>query len=549
MHILGFAVVQLFLGSIPISCCNALPTGSLSDGASLLQAKASAEPLPPSSSAAESGSVHLAQESLPTSETGTRVNAHPVPDMQLLRLAPDAEGPNSTDKLRAVHSDFAGRPPRRRVEEPLIFTNGEKGYYVFRTPAILRIGRGLLAFAEGRESCSDGGHIDLVMKRSWNGGRTWGPIQVLATGGKGDTHGNPVPVYDTVNHTVILVWTVNNTDVFVQASQDEGKTWGQKRNITTQVKLPGWGWMATGPVHGTQLQSGRLVIPFNSFLEEAVVSVRSRQRGCADIEECARSRSEKTRSLVTEVKIINPRDTAHRVLRTTLNGTSVVPPYTWAGDRAGIFFSDDHGETWHLGGMVDSRIGSSECVAAETSAGLLLSFRVEDPDTRCRKMALSHDGGMTFQPFFEPGECIPDPTCQGSMVRLEDGRVVTSGPGSKRGRTHLSLHVGNTTEDDGTGPFDFQAVGHVSDGASGYSDLVEVGKTWRGAASKVGVLYEGNGGLIWKTADVPALRRTKNRSRLAVEEDAEVSGTVAAAQAWLHVGKESFERKQRRHCA
>lgn len=67
----------------------------------------------------------------------------------------------------------------------------------------------LLAFAEGRVlDCGDAGDIDLVVKRSTDGGRTWSPLQVVNEGG-GDTHGNPAPVVDRATGRVLLVETYN----------------------------------------------------------------------------------------------------------------------------------------------------------------------------------------------------------------------------------------------------------------------------------------------------------------------------------------------------
>src|SRR5439155_16806874 len=68
----------------------------------------------------------------------------------------------------------------------------EKGYSCFRIPAIVKSTRGtLLAFAEGRvHDCGDAGNIDLVVKRSTDGGLTWGPLQII-NHGDGNTHGNP----------------------------------------------------------------------------------------------------------------------------------------------------------------------------------------------------------------------------------------------------------------------------------------------------------------------------------------------------------------------
>ena len=60
-------------------------------------------------------------------------------------------------------------------EEIPVFTAGEEGYACYRIPAIVTTLEGtLLAFAEARrKNCGDAGDIDLVLKRSTNGGKTW----------------------------------------------------------------------------------------------------------------------------------------------------------------------------------------------------------------------------------------------------------------------------------------------------------------------------------------------------------------------------------------
>ena len=59
-----------------------------------------------------------------------------------------------------------------------IYQKGQDGYACFRIPAIVQSKAGtLLAFAEARKnSCSDTGNIDLVVKRSEDGGKTWSRI-------------------------------------------------------------------------------------------------------------------------------------------------------------------------------------------------------------------------------------------------------------------------------------------------------------------------------------------------------------------------------------
>lgn len=59
--------------------------------------------------------------------------------------------------------------------ETVPFVSGQNGYHTYRIPAIVRSSNGtLLAFCEGRKnSGSDSGDIDIVLRRSTNYGLTW----------------------------------------------------------------------------------------------------------------------------------------------------------------------------------------------------------------------------------------------------------------------------------------------------------------------------------------------------------------------------------------
>jgi len=157
----------------------------------------------------------------------------------------------------------------------IAFQAGEAGYHTLRIPVLVRAESGaLLAFAEGRRhGARDDGEIDLVLKRSTDGGRTWGPLMVLEHEADdkqgGVTLGNPCVVVDRLDPArpgrVWLMFTRNNERVFVKSSDDEGLSWTTRREITASVKDPSWDWYATGPVHAIQLergeQAGRLVFP------------------------------------------------------------------------------------------------------------------------------------------------------------------------------------------------------------------------------------------------------------------------------------------------
>jgi sialidase-1 len=157
-----------------------------------------------------------------------------------------------------------------------LFVSGHEGYHTFRIPALVVAPGGvLLAFAEGRRhGRGDAGEIDLVLKRSTDGGATWSPIQIIASE-RGMTCGNPCPVVDTDTGVIWLPFCKNLADggetlicqgkaprtVWLTHSVDGGVTWARPVEITAAVKQPDWTWYATGPGHGIQLRSGRLVVP------------------------------------------------------------------------------------------------------------------------------------------------------------------------------------------------------------------------------------------------------------------------------------------------
>ena len=159
---------------------------------------------------------------------------------------------------------------------------GVLGSLLYRIPAlVVTRTQTLLAFCEGRKnSRSDSGDIDLLLKRSTDGGKTWGETQVVWDDGP-NTCGNPCPVLDETTGTIWLLLTHNPGDaseaqisegnrgatrtVWLARSEDDGKMWTPPADITASVKSPAWGWYATGPGVGIQIQHGphrgRLVIP------------------------------------------------------------------------------------------------------------------------------------------------------------------------------------------------------------------------------------------------------------------------------------------------
>lgn len=331
--------------------------------------------------------------------------------------------------------------PENESSNPL-FVSGAEGYACFRIPAIVRTNDGtLLAFAEGRKKgCSDTGDIDLVLKRSTDGGKSWGPLQVVWDD-SANVCGNPAPVVDRQTGRIHLLSTWNLGEdhereiidgtskdtrrVFVLHSDNEGKSWTPPQEISYSVKHRDWSWYATGPCHGIQIQKGphrgRLVIP------------------CDHIEKGSKKY------------------------------------------YSHIIYSDDHGASWKAGGRTP-RDQVNECTVAELSDGLLmLNMRNYDRSQKSRKVALSADGGMRWGSFRSDPTLI-EPICQASLLSLpREGDVPLLfflNPAHKKERRMMTLRL---SSDEGNS---WGASWLLHEGPSAYSDLCLVKE------GLLGCLYE-----------------------------------------------------------
>jgi sialidase-1 len=280
-------------------------------------------------------------------------------------------------------------------EEQPVFVAGQNGYHTFRIPSLIVSKAGtLLAFCEGRkQGRGDAGDIDLVLRRSHDGGRTWGPLQVLWDD-KENTCGNPCPVVDRDTGTIFLLMTHNlGTDteaalvdgkskgsrtVWLTKSADDGRTWTPPAEITKEVKRPDWTWYATGPGIGIQTKTGRLLIP----CDNKVAATKARQ--------------------------------SH------------------------VIYSDDHGATWKLGGVVGPNC--NECQVAELADGsLLLNMRSYQASNR-RRIALSKDGGLSWSPPVDDPTLI-EPACQASLIRGANCLLFANPASTKRERLTIRRSV------------------------------------------------------------------------------------------------------------
>lgn len=350
-------------------------------------------------------------------------------------------------------------PPKASTPEfTPVFTGGEGGYGCYRIPAMVCSGKEtILAVADGRLSgCGDiPNPLDLVLRRSFDNGKTWEPLQVIAGYGS-DTSDkdvypyygitNPIPRVSAGDAALLLdrsasrIWVLyDNGGVLngarkikleMRYSEDDGATWSGALDVEklNPGLRPSGGEFLAGPGNGAQLEHG-------------------------------------------------PRA-----------GRLIFPVYIYGNPSSSMtIYSDDHGQTWQRGGVAG--LGGGEIQVAETQGGgLLASMRDNNfPTTGVRTFSRSADGGQTWQPVYtsSPGQpALPDPANQGSLLRLtftndsNRSRMIFANAADSSSRVRMTLRM---SYDEGQ---TWPVTDVIYSGSSAYSALCKT------ADSRVGLLFE-----------------------------------------------------------
>ncbi|GHF39054.1 sialidase-1 [Amycolatopsis bartoniae] len=345
-------------------------------------------------------------------------------------------------------------PAQAAVSNTVIFQENTDGHDCYRIPSIVKAKNGdLLAFAEARNGgasfCNDLGEIDLVMKRSTDGGKTWGAQQTVIKA-NGDTKGNPAPIVIPSTGRIVLLSTMQcytnpscGRIPRVQWSDDNGATWNAPKVLTTELGFASApGWLATGPAHGLVLtrgeHAGRLVAGMS-------YKIGSQNSGS-------------------------------------------------------IIYSDDQGVTWHRGATdspATTALNPQEISLVELADGRIYAAARNDAndDNKClddgtknRAYAISSDGGATFSQKFTYEPDLITPVVQSSVVRMsatDQGgaydRILFAGPSTCDRRKELVVH---SSFDEGGNWTSKGSSVLVWDQDAAYSDMVQLSQ------SSVGVMYE-----------------------------------------------------------
>ena len=351
------------------------------------------------------------------------------------------------------------------VEKTDLFAGGDGGYAAYRIPGLVAVGAGraeaVLAYCEARRhNSADWGEIDVLMRRSTDGGATWGPAKRVATPpadakpngvaprreGGGITVNNPVAIAgrDGVVH---FLYCVEYSRCFYTRSVDAGATFSEPVEITAAFEKfrPDYDWkvIATGPGHGirlVQFPGGGPPFPADR--------------------------------LVVPVWLSTAAEGPHRP------------------SRVATIYSDDDGKTWQRGDIVPTPglVNPSETAVAQVDARVILNIRHEG-EPHLRAVVTGPDGATKWGPVrFD--RALPEPVCMGSMLSMgrpgsrKATRLLFCNPHNPDGRERKNLTVKMSL----TGGGQWEHSMTVEPGPSGYSDLATAG-------GRILCLYERQGTL------------------------------------------------------
>lgn len=302
--------------------------------------------------------------------------------------------------------------------------------------------------------------VDVGMNRSTDGGQTWEPMKIIMDMGEwgglpNDQNGigDPSVLVDRETNTiwVAAVWAYGHpgqrnwwasrpglepktTSQFVLVkSENDGLTWSEPINITTQIKQAEWYLLLQGPGKGITLKDGTLVFP---------------------------------------AQFKDKNDMPHST----------------------IISSNDHGKTWTIGTGAKSNTTEAQVIELN-DGGLMLNMRdnrngSDKSETNGRAVAVTYDRGKTWKTHPTSNGALQEPTCMASLIKEEfivDGEkktlVLFSNPNSKFGRHHMTIKV--SLDDGETWPEKHQLL-IDSGGGRGYSCMTKIDD------KHIGILYEGS---------------------------------------------------------
>ena len=288
----------------------------------------------------------------------------------LMMLA--AVGNLSAQGGRGIYQpDNPAMPLFTLADSTVLFSPGDAGSKFYRIPAICTTNTGTLIVAADKRWNHGGdlpADIDVVTRRSTDGGRTWEPAVTVAGADSEIGSGDPAIVFDFVRNTAICIFTHgnglwqstpdDNAHIMISKSSDDGKTWSKPVDINDQLFAghPDWVTSFAGSGHACQMRNGRLLF---------VIQVRT--------------------------------DTS------------------WGGKLSCYAcYSDDGGDTWHASKVPGDYNGDESKIVELSDGRLMMSIRRRYEGYH-RRMSFSDNGGETWSETTVHPQIL-DPACNGDVI-------------------------------------------------------------------------------------------------------------------------------------
>ncbi len=251
--------------------------------------------------------------------------------------------------------------------------------------------------------------IDIGVSRSTDKGQTWEPMRIamsfsdadgLPSGQNGV--GDPAVLVDENTGTVwaVAVWThgmgngrawtnsmpgmepIETPQLMLVSSDDDGRTWSKPVNVTEQVKDPSWCFLLQGPGRGITMRDGTLVFAIQFIDKDRM-------------------------------------------------------------PHAGIMYSKDHGETWHIHNP--ARPNTTEAQVAEVEPGVLM-LNMRDNRGGARAVMLTEDLGRSWTEHSSHRTALREPVCMASLISVPAHKNVLgkdlllfSNPDTTDGRYNITI--------------------------------------------------------------------------------------------------------------